>query len=139
MDSPGHPLPVGTDVILAGRSAKVERRAGTDERPIVRLSGLGGRSAASGLRGETLLVEGRLEPDEWLARDLVGCRVEGLGDVRRVLAGPSCELLELEDGTLVPFVSDAIRAVDTDTGTIRVDHRFLVAGSQGPGGPTPTP
>ena len=48
-----------------------------------------------------------------------------MGRVRRVLNGPSCDVLELEDGTLVPFVSDAIMAVDTAAGAIAVDRRFL--------------
>ena len=34
----------------------------------------------------------------------------GLGRVARVLDAPSCSVLELEDGTLVPFISDADRA-----------------------------
>ena len=42
---------------------------------------------------------------EWLASDIEGCEVVGLGRVARVLDLPSCAVLELEDGTLVPFVS----------------------------------
>ena len=40
-----------------------------------------------------------------------------------MLDGPSCSVLELEDGTLMPFVSDAIESVQP--GEIRVDERFL--------------
>ena len=44
---------------------------------------------------------------------------------RRVMDGPSCSLLELEDGVLVPFVSDAVRLVDPDGRRIEVDDAFL--------------
>ena len=61
----------------------------------------------------------------WLASELVGCSVEGLGEVKRVVDAPSCAVLELDDGTLVPFVSDAILAVDTRARTIKADTRWL--------------
>ncbi len=73
------------------------------------------------LRGATLMVDAELEAGEWLASELVGCAVPGHGSVRRVLDGPSCSLLELEDGMLVPFVSDAVRLVDPDGRRIEVD------------------
>jgi hypothetical protein len=41
----------------------------------------------------------------------------------RVLDGPSCSVLELDDGTLVPFVSDAIRSVRS--GEIVLNEDFL--------------
>jgi 16S rRNA processing protein RimM len=125
----GHVLAEGDQVRLGEELHTVERRAGTDERPLVRLSGVGGREAAAALRGEDLRVatdaEGPLGEDEWLAEDLVGLRVEGAGRVQRVLAGPSCSLLELEDGMLVPLISDAVTDVDVDSGAIRVDLDFL--------------
>ncbi|MEA2432000.1 MAG: rRNA processing protein RimM [Thermoleophilaceae bacterium] len=124
------PLTLGTDVTVAGRTARVERRAGTDARPIVRLSGVGDRDAAEALRGERILVDGGdLAEDEYLTADLVGCEVPGLGDVRRVIAGPSCDVLEVGDeGVLVPFISDAIRRVDTADRVIEVDSAFLDLG-----------
>ena len=129
VEAPEHPLEVGSQVRVADRPAEVERRAGSPERPIVRLSGVGERGAALALRGEALLVpesQAPLAEGEWLAGDLVGCRVEGLGEVRRVLAAPSCDLLEVGDqALLVPLVSDAIRAVDLERRLIEVDRRFL--------------
>jgi 16S rRNA processing protein RimM len=122
---PQHPLQPGTEVVVGGRSTRVERRAGTPERALVRLSGVEDRPAAAALHGELLLVEAELDAGEWLAGDLVGCTVKGLGTVRRVLEGPSCDLLELEDGKLVPFVVDAIRVVDTERGAIEVHLDFL--------------
>jgi 16S rRNA processing protein RimM len=115
-----HPLPLDGTVLVGGRPHRIERRAGTDERPLVRLSGV---EDPRPLRGELLLVDEELGDDEWLASDLVGLSVPGRGRVRRVLDGPSCSVLELEDGTLVPFVSDAIRSVGEEE--ILVNEEFL--------------
>jgi 16S rRNA processing protein RimM len=122
VDAPRHALPEGERVVVGSVAHTIERRAGTDERPLVRLSGLTDPAAR---RGEILLVEDELTADEWLASDLAGCSVEGLGPVRRVLEGPSCSLLELEDGTLLPLVSDAIESIDVDAREIRVNREFL--------------
>ena len=118
---------MGSDVVVAGRNARVERRAGTDERPILRLSGVGDRNAAEALRGESILVDGgELAEDEFLTADLVGCEVPGLGTVRRVIAAPSCDLLEVgDDAILVPLISDAVKRVDTEARLIEVDTAFL--------------
>lgn len=125
VERPDHPLAEGTVVTVAGHERRVVRRAGTDQRPLIRLSGLEDRAAAAALRGERLLAEGDLDEDEWLARDLVGCRIDGLGSVRRVVDAPSCPLLELDDGTLLPFISDAVRRVDPASRVIEVDLAFL--------------
>jgi len=120
VDGASHPLREGTPVTVAGGTHTVDRRAGTDERPLLRLAGLEDPRAA---RGDVLLVDVELAEDEWLAADLVGCAVPGHGRVLRVLDGPSCSVLELEDGTLVPFISDAIRSVGE--GEIVVNDEFL--------------
>jgi 16S rRNA processing protein RimM len=128
VESPAHPLNVGTAVTVQGSERVVERRAGTDDRPLIRLHGVGDRDAAASLGGELLLVresQAPLADGEWLAADLIGCIVPGLGRVTRVLAGPSCDLLELEDGMLVPLVADAIESVDVAERSIAVDRRFL--------------
>jgi len=117
-------LSEGREVVVAGRRARVERRDGSELRPLLRLTGVASRESAAALRGESLMVDAALAEDEWLARDLVGCAVKGLGQVARVLEGPSCDLLELEDGTLVPLVGDAVRRVDTDAGLIEVGREF---------------
>jgi 16S rRNA processing protein RimM len=131
------PLEAGAEVMVAGRSVRVERRAGTDARPIVRLSGVADRNAAEALRGEAILVDGGvLAEDEFLSADLVGCEVPGLGSVRRVIAAPSCDVLEVGDaGVLVPLISDAVKRVDTAGRLIEVDLEFLDLGDgQGAGG-----
>jgi len=122
VDAPKHPFPAGVELEIAGSRHRVERRAGTDERPLVRLAGVRDPRA---LHGQTLLVEAELGDGEWLASDLVGCRVEGLGEVTRVVDAPSCAVLGLDDGTLVPFVSDAIVEVDTRARTIKADAGWL--------------
>jgi 16S rRNA processing protein RimM len=120
VDGPQHLLPVGTRLVVGGRALTVERRAGTDERPLVRLGGLEDPGSA---RGELLLVDVELSEGEWLASDLEGRAVPGHGRVMRVLDGPSCSVLELEDETLVPFISDAIRSVGE--GEILLNEDFL--------------
>lgn len=115
-----HPLAVGTVVTLRGGAHTVERRAGTNDRPLIRLGGLADPREA---RGEPMLVDVELGEGEWLASDLVGLAVPGHGRVVRVVDGPSCSVLELEDGLLVPFVSDAIESVEG--GEIHVDDHFL--------------
>lgn len=122
VEGASHELPEGTLLTLAGRQLRVDRRAGTRERPLIRLADL---DDPRPLHGELLLVEAELAPDEWLASDLVGCEVPGLGSVRRVLDGPSCAVLELDDGTLIPFVSEAVRSVDPSERRIQVERGFL--------------
>jgi 16S rRNA processing protein RimM len=122
VEEPAHPLSLGTEVTLRDVSREIVRRGGTDARPLIRLEGL---DDPRSVRGERLLVVDELGEDEWLASDLEGCEVEGLGTVARVVAGPSCSVLELEDGTLVPLVSDAIVSIDVDRGLIVVDRDFL--------------
>ena len=124
-----HGLPEGTPVVIGDRSTVVERRAGSDARPLIRVAGVGDRGGSQALQGEAVLVPGgreQLGPDEWYDDDLVGCRVEGLGEVRAVLHGPSCDVLEVgEAGVLVPLVRDAVLSVDLDERRIEVDHAFL--------------
>ena len=129
---PTQELVVGSEVEVGGLRAVVERRAGTAERPIVRLAGIGDRNGAEALRGQDLMVEaGELEDDEYLTEDLVGCEVPGIGAVRRVLALPSCDVLEVgDDAVLVPLVSDAIARIDLDARVIDVDRRFLGLGEE---------
>ncbi len=138
LERPLRALEVGATVTVAGLGRQVERSAGTPARPLVRLSGVGDRDAAEALRGEDLLAEeeqATLDRDEWLAADLVGCRVDGLGEVLRVVAAPSCDLLVVgEAETLVPFVRDAVRSVDPASRRIEVDLEFLAIDPPSPAG-----
>lgn len=131
-------LILGGVVQVGGRRLRIERRAGTDLRPIVRLEGCASRDDAVTLRGEQLLAQRerapQLGPDEWWAEDLEGCSVHDarreVGTVRRLLALPSCEVLEVAraDGgedLLVPLVRDAVRAIDLERREIEIDLEFL--------------
>ena len=96
-------LTVGTSVTVAGQTATIVRRAGTELHPIVRLEGVEDRPAAELLRGLPLMVQGldapALAEDEWWAHELEGCEVVGgellLGTVSRLIELPSCEALEV--------------------------------------------
>jgi 16S rRNA processing protein RimM len=131
-------LSVGVALTLAGRSTTIVRRAGTEQRPIVRVEGVDDRPAAEALRGMDLTVVDAEVPalgeGEWWAHELEGCKVvDGralLGTVERLLELPSCEALEVRaaDGgqvVLVPMVRDAIRRVEPSRGQIEVDLEFL--------------
>jgi 16S rRNA processing protein RimM len=121
-------LALGDTVTVDGRAYEIERLAGTSERPIVRLSGCSSRDDAEALKGSELLVAGVLEPGEYWARDLVGCRVvdgsREIGVVARMVALPSCEALEVGD-LLIPMVSDAIRSIDVEGRRIDVEMEFV--------------
>jgi 16S rRNA processing protein RimM len=116
---------------------EVVRRAGTEDRPILRLDGVSDRDAAERLRGEELLVARSaappLPPGEYWAEDLQGCCVvtsdgRPLGIVQRLRALPSCEVLEVGE-LLVPMVGDAVLRIDVAEQRIVVDAEFLgVAG-----------
>jgi 16S rRNA processing protein RimM len=123
-------------LLLAGEARTVERRAGTEERPILRVAGASSREDAETLRGAELGVpmsEVALEEGEYWAHELAGCAVVdgelAIGFVRRMSALPSCEVLEVDrpDGSelLVPMVRDAIRSIDVAARRIDVDLGFL--------------
>jgi 16S rRNA processing protein RimM len=123
----------GGVVVVRGEARVIERRAGTEEKPILRLDGCSRREDAEALRGEALRAEVGLEEDEYWASDLAGCAVvdgeRAIGFVRRMTALPSCEVLEVDrpDGSelLVPLVRDAIRSIDVAARRIDVDLAFL--------------
>jgi 16S rRNA processing protein RimM len=140
-------LGVGVAVTVAGRSTAIVRRAGTEQRPIVRLEGVDDRLAAEALRGVDLLVDGgdapALADDEWWAHELEGCEVldgeQLLGIVTRLIELPSCEALEVRpaDGgepVLVPMVRDAVRSVAPAQRRIDVDFEFLGLAGRGESG-----
>ena len=121
----------GASVTVRGAERRIERRAGTDDRPILRLSGLARREDAEALRGVELRAEETLEEGEFWAHDVVGCRVvdgaREIGVVARMVALPSCEALEVGD-LLIPMVRDAIRSVDLAARVIDVEMGFVGEG-----------
>jgi 16S rRNA processing protein RimM len=129
-------LPLGGTVRIGEAAREIVRRAGTEDRLILRLEGVGDRPGVEALRGADLMVARTaappLEPGEYWAEDLQGCHVvtaEGreLGVVEELRALPSCEVLEVGE-LLVPMVGDAIRVVDITARRIVVDAAFLGVG-----------
>ncbi len=117
---------LGEVMTVAGVERRVVRRAGTDDRPLVRLEGIESRDAANALRGEPIFsARPALEEDEFWADDLVGCEITGVGRVVRLLAYPSCDVLETDDGSMVPLVHDAIESIDLEAREIRLRKGFL--------------
>jgi len=120
------------ELLLGERRVALTRRAGTPERPILRIEGCGSRDEAEALRGTelrvTLAEAPALEEGEFWGRDLEGCRVfDGeleVGVVSKMIALPSCEALEVGD-RLIPLVRDAIRSVDVQARRIDVDLGFV--------------
>ena len=131
-------LEQGVSVSVGGHERRIERRAGTEQRPILRLEGVAGLEGAEALRGLELTVAAAAAPalgeDEFWAHELEGCEVRDgermLGTVTRLLELPSCEVLEVggEAGApplLVPMVRDAIRKIDPKARRVEVDSSFL--------------
>jgi 16S rRNA processing protein RimM len=124
-------LSAGLTLHLAGSPRRIERLAGTEARPIVRISGCSSREQAEALRGAALLVprdELPLAEGEFWASDLEGCLVvdgsREVGVVDRMIALPSCEALEV-GSLLIPMVRDAIRSIDLEARRIDVDMEFV--------------
>jgi 16S rRNA processing protein RimM len=128
--------------VEGSETVEIVRRAGTDQRPIVRLAGVVSREAAEALRGRPLTVADadlpELDDGEYWAHELEGCKVldgdRQVGVVVRLLELPSCEVLEVALGEagsgplLVPMVKDAIRSIDVGAGKIDVDIDFVEGG-----------
>ncbi len=129
-------LPLGGAVRIGEVARAIVRRAGTDDRPILRLEGVDDRAGAESLRGADLFVLRTAAPElgagEYWAEDLTGCAVvtaggRSLGVVEGLRALPSCEVLEVGE-LLVPMVGDAVQLVDVAARRIVVDAEFLGVG-----------
>jgi 16S rRNA processing protein RimM len=119
---------VGATLLVDGEPATVElsRRVGRGRRAI-RLDRPVERGAALAIPRADLppLAEG-----EYYAFELVGLRAEEeggrvLGIVRDVLPGAANDNLELDDGTLVPMIEDAIRSIDREAGIVLLNPGFM--------------
>jgi 16S rRNA processing protein RimM len=128
----------GGEVLVAGQRLSVVRRAGTEQRPILRLAGVESREQAEALRGQELTVPAALAPalgeGEWWAHELEGCAVHDgertVGTVKAMIELPSCEALEVQrpeggQPLLVPMVRAAVRSVDPAAKRVEVDLAFL--------------
>ena len=119
---------VGARLLVAGAPAEVvlSRRAGKG-RVAVKLDRAVSRGAEICVRAEELPPP---DPDAWYAFQLVGLRVEdtqgkSFGEVVNVYPGVANDNVELDDGTLVPLIDDAVITVDPDEGRIVIRAGFL--------------
>jgi len=119
---------VGAALLVDGVSATIElsRRVGGRRRAI-RLDRPAERGAELAVRVSDLPPP---EPGSYYAFQLVGLAVvdrEGrkAGVVTEVHPGVANDNLELDDGTLVPLIEDAVRTVDLETRRIVVEQGFL--------------
>lgn len=125
-------LALGMSVRIGETPTEIERLAGTAAKPIVRVTICRSREAADAIRGEPVWIAREdappLEEDEYWAEDIVGCRVTDgdreVGEVERVLALPSCEVLVVGD-LLIPLIDDAVRSVDIEAQVVDVNLEFL--------------
>jgi 16S rRNA processing protein RimM len=120
---------VGATVLAGGVPATIvlSRRAGGARRAI--------RLDREVPRGVELTVDASelppADPDSFYVFQLVGLEAvdedgAALGRVVEVHPGAANDNVELEDGTLVPLVEDAVRDVDLAAGRLVVARGFLV-------------
>jgi 16S rRNA processing protein RimM len=126
-DDPARYAP-GAELTVGGMPAKVvvSRRVGRGRHAI--------RLDRGVERGETLMVRrSQLPPlpdDEYYAFELIGLRVEEVGGrpcgtVQDLLPGPANDNLELDNGTLVPMIEDAIHSIDREEGVVLLNPGFI--------------
>jgi len=119
---------VGATILVNGEPAEItlSRRVGRGRHAIM-LDRPVSRGDELAVRRSDLPA---LEEGEYYAFELVGLRVEeeggrSLGTVKDVLPGPANDNLVLDDGTLVPMIEDAIRAVDPAGGIVLLNPGFI--------------
>ena len=116
----------GVQLWAEGEPAVVVASKRAAGRPVVRLDRPVARGAELAIPREALPPA---EEGAWYAFELVGLRVveEGgraLGRVAAVQPGVANDVLELDDGRLLPFVEACVRDVDLAAGTIVVAPGF---------------
>jgi len=101
--APGAVLVTATGEQLVVASARPNARAW-----VVHFTTVTSREGAEALRGTVLRAEPIDDESAWWVHELVGAQVADgdgavLGTVRAVVANPASDLLELDDGALVPL------------------------------------
>jgi 16S rRNA processing protein RimM len=118
---------VGAVLHVDGAAAKVivSRRVGKGRRAI-RLDREVARGAALTIPRADLPA---LADGEYYAFEIIGLRVEEagrtLGTVHDVIPGAANDNLELDDGTLVPMIEDAIQAIDLQAEVVLLNPGFI--------------
>jgi 16S rRNA processing protein RimM len=102
------------------------------DRWLVEFDGVRGRESAEALSGATLLAEPVTDdPDGYWVHDLIGATVVdaagvGHGTVVNVLDNPASDILELDNGLLIP-----LRFVQWDSTAAEGSRRLMVDGPAG--------
>lgn len=115
-------LTPGSILSAPGGPLVVRHSSPHQHRWIVTFAGVEGREAADALRGTVLSAEPIEDPDALWIHELIGAEVldqggNAAGTVKAVLANPAGDILELQDGALIPlrFV------IEHGPGFVRVD------------------
>ena len=115
-------LSPGAVLSAPGGPLVVRNASAHQHRWIVAFAGIDDRDGADALRGTVLSAEPLVDPDALWVHELVESEVldkagQPLGTVAHVLANPAGDLIEVDDGTLIPlrFV------VEHGPGFVRVD------------------
>jgi len=124
----GSRFEVGATLLVEGRTATIvlSRRVGRG-RPAIKLDRAVERGTELSLRRQDLPS---LETGSYYVADLVGLEVveEGgawLGVVRDVLPGVANDVVELENGLLLPLVEECVREVDLSERRVVVARGFV--------------
>jgi 16S rRNA processing protein RimM len=119
---------VGATLLVDGAPATItlSRRAG-GRRHAIRLDRDVTRGAVLAVHETDLPAP---EPDSYYVFQLVGLEAVdedgvSLGEVVEVHTGSANDNVELEDGTLVPLIEDAVREIDLEGGRVVVVRGFL--------------
>ena len=138
----------GSEFTAGERHLVVASARPHQKRWLIRFDGIDNRNEAERLRGLTLHAEPIDDPDAVFVHDLIGCSVvdqHGVdhGPIVAVIDNPASDLLELEDGRLVPLAF--YQGEDPDRGAILVDvppgllDDGGVSAGDGPGGGAGSP
>ena len=127
------PMEPGTAVRIGDLDAVVTGRKGTADRPLLRFDIASTREQVDELRGAdvTVAADALPEPpgDEFFHVDLLGCAVvcdgRPVGVVERVHLYPANDVLELDSGDMIPFVTDVVVEIDVPGRTLRLADGFV--------------
>ena len=120
---------VGATLLVDGEPAEVVAAKRSGGRQVIRLDRRAPRGAALAVTRAELPA---LEPDAYYVFQLVGLEAEEeggrrLGRVAAVHPAPANDVLELEDGLLLPLVGACVLDVDLESGRVLVASGFADA------------